>query len=173
MLTWHTQMGRALQASRHNFSKIRDMPSPHFWYMILHILNYLNPWWSGARAWALYVILGLVQSHSAVSQLKYHHWEGHFSKIRDMPSPHFWYMILWMMNYMNPYWSGARAWARCVIFGLDWLVHTVVLCTSSFVTTSLFWSVRDFFWTRTITINVQISFVWIESVRKSKVGVVC
>jgi hypothetical protein len=154
MLTWHTQMGRALQASRHNFSKIRDMPSPHFWYMILHILNYLNPWWSGARAWALYVIFGLDHCHSAVPELQYHHLEGLFSKIRNMPSPHLWYLLQYDMYYVNAFWSGARAWARCVIFGLDWLGHTVVLCTSSFVTTRIFWSLCYFFCICSIDTNL-------------------
>ena len=72
-----------------HFSKIRDMPSPHFGYMFLDDMNYMNPFWSGARAWALYVKFGADLCHSTVPLLQYHHWEGHFSKIRDMPSPHF------------------------------------------------------------------------------------
>jgi hypothetical protein len=52
-----------------HFSKIRNMPSPHFWYMILDGMKYLNEFWSGARAWALYVIFGLDQCHSTVPKL--------------------------------------------------------------------------------------------------------
>jgi hypothetical protein len=41
------------------------------------------------------------------------------------------------------------------------------------VTTRSLWSIRDFSWIHTITINVQISFVWRESVRESTVVVLC
>jgi hypothetical protein len=58
---------------------------------------------------------------STVPLLQYHHLADHFSKIRDMPSPHFWYMFLNGMKYLNEFWSGAKAWALYVIFGANCL----------------------------------------------------
>ena len=62
---------------------------------------------------------------------------------------------------------------RTVQCNLWVLVHLRPCCTLFFVATRLLWSVRDFFWVRSITINVQTPFVWGELVSESIVGVVC
>jgi hypothetical protein len=88
----------------------------------------------------------------------------------------FWCSVLWILYivHMN------RLFVRCtqfLLFEEGWvkllwvLVHHKPYCTLWLVYTSLFWSVRVFFWIYNITINVQISFVRMESVRESIVGV--
>jgi hypothetical protein len=40
-------------------------------------------------------------------------------------------MFLDDMNYMNVFWSGARAWALYLIFGPDWLAVQYLSCSTN------------------------------------------